>query len=125
MNPWPHRLPLWLRGSAYGVAVAVLLFLCLAPGKDLPTVNLWDKAEHATAWFVLAALGLAFWPFRPGRIAGFAVALGALVEILQGTPFFGRDADVRDLVADSVGVAGALLAWAVVSALARRSVSRA
>lgn len=121
----PHRLPRALRASAYAFAVAVLLYLCLAPARDLPPETLWDKAEHALAWFVLAAVGLAFWPWRPGRIAGFALALGALVEVLQAVMPFGRDGDWRDWVADSVGVAAALLAWAAIRGLARRAPSRA
>lgn len=125
MNLLPHRLPAALRFSGYAVAVAVLLYLCLAPGKDLPEEHLWDKAEHAIAWFVLAAIGLAFWPGRPGRIAGFAVGLGALVEVLQAIMPFGRDGDWHDWVADSVGVAVALVCWAAIRGLARRVPSRA
>jgi VanZ family protein len=109
-----------VRAGGYGLAVGVLLYLCLAPAKDLPPATLWDKAEHAIAWFVLAAIGLAFWPTRPGRIAGFALALGALVEVLQATLPFGRDGDWRDWIADSVGVAAALLLWALVRRLAQR-----
>lgn len=117
---WPHRLPSWLRFSAYGFAVAVLLYLTLAPSKDLPEVNIWDKAEHSISWLVLTGIGLAFWPNRPGRIAGFAFFLGALVEVLQTYLPFGRDGDIHDLIGDSVGIAAALVIWAVVRALVRR-----
>jgi VanZ family protein len=116
----PDRLPPRLRLGAYGFAVAVLLYLTLAPVQDLPKERLWDKAEHAIAWFVLAGVGLAFWPGRPRRIAVFAVALGALIEVLQWAMPLGRDGDVRDLLADSVGVALALLAWAMARRVAAR-----
>lgn len=116
LAPW--RLPLLVRAAGYGTAVAILLFLCLAPEHELPKVSVWDKAEHAYAWFVLAATGLALWPWRPGRIAGFAIALGGLVEVLQGVMDLGRDSDWRDWVADSIGVAAALLVWALVRRLA-------
>jgi VanZ family protein len=121
----PDRLPPRLRAGAYGFAVAVLLYLTLAPVQDLPKERLWDKAEHAIAWFVLAGVGLAFWPRRPRRIAVFAVALGALVEVLQWAMPLGRDGDVRDLLADSVGVALALLAWAVARRVAARPPAKA
>ena len=121
----PHRQPGRLRAAAYAVAVAVLLYLCLAPGRDLPSVALWDKAEHAIAWFVLAAIGLAFWPGRPGRVAVFALVFGAVIEVLQATLPFGRDGDWHDWVADSLGVAAALLAWAAILGLARRAAARA
>lgn len=97
------------RLGLYALAVAVLLYLCLAPVRDLPAVSLWDKAEHAAAWLVLAGVGLLFWPGRPRAIVAFALALGLLVEVLQGVLPVGRDADWRDWAADSVGVAAALL----------------
>lgn len=120
----PDRLPLSLRLGAYGFAVAVLLYLTLAPGKDLPQEHLWDKAEHAIAWAVLTAIGVVLWPLRPGRIAGFAFALGALVELLQWAMPYGRDGDVHDLIADSVGIAAILLVWAIVRLIVRRVMSR-
>jgi len=114
----PWRTPLMLRLVAYGAAIAILLYLCLAPVRDLPPETLWDKAEHAIAWFVLAGVGLLFWPWRPGRVAGFALVLGALVEVLQATMPLGRDGDWHDWIADSVGVAAALLAWAIIQRIA-------
>jgi VanZ family protein len=102
------RLPLPLRLALYGVAVAILLYMCLAPARDLPRVNIWDKAEHATAWLVLAAVGLILFPRRPVTIGLFALGVGVLVELLQATPLIARDADVRDVLADSVGIAAAL-----------------
>ncbi len=119
LAPW--RLPQHLRAVAYACAVAILLYLTLAPEHSLPHVHLWDKAEHATAWFVLAGVGLSFWPSRPARIAGFAIALGLLVEVLQGTMDLGRDADWRDWAADSVGVGVALLVWMLARRLAMRA----
>jgi VanZ family protein len=102
------RLPLALRLMLYGVAVGVLLFMTLAPSKYLPTVNIWDKAEHAIAWLVLAGLGLLLFPRHWVRIALFSLAIGVLVELLQATPMIARDADIRDVLADSVGIAAAL-----------------
>ncbi len=125
MIPRPDQLPAALRGWAYGFAVAVLLYLCLAPSKALPEVSLWDKAEHAIAWFVLAAVGLAFWPRRPRRIAGFALALGALVEVLQAIMPLGRDGDWHDWAADSVGVGVALICWAMIRSVGKRASPRA
>ncbi|CAN7487413.1 hypothetical protein LJR225_003392 [Phenylobacterium sp. LjRoot225] len=114
----PDRLPTVLRVAAYGVAVAVLLYLTQAPTQDLPRESLWDKAEHGLAWLVLAGIGLTFWPQRPGRIAAFAFGFGGLVEVLQSTLPFGRDGDARDLIADSVGILAALVIWAVLRRLA-------
>jgi VanZ family protein len=118
LNLRPDRLPAAARFAGYGVAVAVLLYLTQAPTKDLPSESLWDKAEHAIAWLVLTAIGLAFWPRRPGRVLAFAFAFGALVEVLQSSLPFGRDGDARDLIADSVGILAALILWAALRRLA-------
>jgi VanZ family protein len=116
----PARLPKPLRVAAYAAATAILLYLCLAPSKDLPHETLWDKAEHAIAWFVLASTGLLLAPRRPRAIVLFAIGLGALVEVLQATLPFGRDGDWHDLVADSTGVAAALVIWAIGRGFLRR-----
>jgi hypothetical protein len=116
----PDRLPAALRFIAYGFAVALLMYLTLAPGEALPATTLWDKAQHFLAWAVLTGLGLLFWPSRPGRVTAFALFLGGLIEVLQSALPFGRDGDVRDLFGDSVGIASALLIWCVLRWLALR-----
>jgi VanZ family protein len=114
------RLSAPLKLLLYGTAVAILLWLCLAPSRDLPQLEVWDKAEHATAWAVLTGLGLALFPRASELIAGFALGLGGLVEILQWTLPFGRDADWRDLAADGLGVAIVMAVFVV----ARRASQR-
>ena len=95
---------LWL---LIGIAMVITISLaCLLPGKDLPEVHIWDKAEH-----MIAFGSLAFWfgsivirrdlPW----VAIGVIAFGGLIEVLQGTMGLGRDADWHDLLADSVGVA--------------------
>ncbi|MGA0605870.1 VanZ family protein [Phenylobacterium sp. VNQ135] len=106
-----------LRVLAYALACAAVLYVCLAPTEALPTVSVWDKAEHALTWAALTGLGLLFWPRRPLRVAAFAFAFGAAIEALQGTMGLGRSADTVDLLADGLGVAAAL----GVFALLRRS----
>lgn len=109
----PDRLPQGLRLAAYAAAVAVLLYLTLAPGDALPPQATWDKAQHALSWCVLGGIGLAFWPRRPIRVAAFALGLGVVVEVLQAALPFGRHGDVRDLVGDGAGMAAALAVWAM------------
>jgi VanZ family protein len=111
------RLPLALRFGLYALASAILLYLCLAPSKALPSVHLWDKAEHAIAWAVLAGVGLVLFPDEAAAVALFALGFGIAVEVLQGALPFGRDADWKDWIADGVGVAAALLAWAAIRRL--------
>ena len=110
------RLPFWLRLALYAAASGVLLYLCLAPAHDLPSVKLWDKAEHAVSWAVLTGAGLVLFPRWRLAVALYAAVLGGLVEILQGLPAINRDSDWKDWVADLIGVTAA---WLVVAALRR------
>jgi VanZ family protein len=115
----PYRLPRPLRLFLYALATAILLYLCLAPSKDLPKVNLWDKEEHAIAWLVLTATGLSLSPWRPRAIALYAFAVGVFVEVAQGLMGFGRDADWHDVAADCVGIAAGMIGYAAIMRLAR------
>jgi VanZ family protein len=117
---FPWTWPKALKQAAYATANAILLYLCLAPTSMLPKEHLWDKAEHSISWAVLAGVGLLLWPAKPRAVAIYALFLGALVEVLQAIMPLGRDGDWRDWVADSVGVAAALLVWAVTRRLLRR-----
>ena len=105
------HLPRPLRLALYGLATAILLYLCLAPSKNLPKINLWDKEEHAIAWLVLTLTGLILSPHRPRAIALFAFGLGVFVELAQWAMGFGRDADWHDVAADSLGITGAFLGY--------------
>ena len=93
------------------VLLAVCLTLMIGPfGAIEAATNIWDKAAH------FVTFGLFLWSFgvlfrRLPRLwcAVLAVALGGAVEVLQG--LVGRDASWGDLLADSLGVAVALLLW--------------
>jgi VanZ family protein len=73
-------------------------------------VHLWDKAEHALAFF-----GMSLWfggLVRRSRYLLVALAMllfGGGIEIGQATMGWGRDADIRDFVADSVGITAAMI----------------
>lgn len=116
----PARLPLPLRLAAFGSAVAVLLWLSLAPVSELPGVSFWDKAEHALAYFVLSGLGLVLFPAHALRLAAFVFALGVGIEILQAIGGAGRQGDWRDVVANTTGLLAALAVAALVRRVSRR-----
>ena len=109
------RLPRWARLAAYATANLVLLYLTLAPARDLPGADLGsDKAQHVAGWFVLTMLGLLLAPRRPRAIVVFVLAMGPIVEIAQALAPTGREGDWRDVVADVGGVLLAVLclkAW--------------
>ena len=109
-----RNLPRPLRLALFALACLILLYLTLAPGEDVPGVNLiWDKAEHAIAWAVLTGAGLLLSTKRRWAIGVFAFGFGAAVEVAQAIMPLGRDGDWRDLAADSTGIVVAYLVWAL------------
>lgn len=95
--PRPFRIGL------FTLACVVVLWLSLTPVQALPSVDLWDKAQHALAYFVLALLGAwAFPALMPLAVA--LVLLGVGIEVLQGTMGLGRQGDPLDGLANTLGV---------------------
>lgn len=92
-------------GAGILIALAIAV-VCLMPGSKLPDVRVSDKTEHLAAFAMLA-----FWfgsILVRRDLLWLALALlvfGGLIELAQGAMRLGRHADVRDLVADGVGVA--------------------
>lgn len=115
---WLNSRPRRFRLGLFGLACLILMYLTLAPGKDVPGVGLvWDKAEHAISWAVLTGAGLLLSTRRRWAIGVFAFVFGAAIEVAQATMPFGRDGNVPDLVADTVGIAMAYAAWFVMRRL--------
>jgi VanZ family protein len=117
------RLRDMFRAGTMLFAVAVAWF-AFTPATGVETGLPWDKANHAVAfltWTMLIGCG---WP-RAGilTLAAVMLALGTAVELIQGLPAVGRDADVWDVVADMVGSAagwGLLTAFSLHRALRLR-----
>jgi len=84
-------------------------------------ITIWDKAAHFTAYFGLALMATIAVRARR-RAAWYVLALivmGGVLEILQGMT--GRDADIWDEVANTLGaLTGSGLAWAGVAFLRAR-----
>ena len=86
---------------------------CLLPAAVIEPVAmlLWDKAEHALAFFGTTLWFCGLYPaVRWRRVAIWMVLLGIGIELAQGAFTTTRAMDVRDALADTVGVAAALLA---------------
>ena len=99
---------------ASSVVVGAALYTCLAPIEMLaPELGLFsDKLEHSVGYVALALwFGGLFPPSRYWAVGLGLLGMGIGVEILQGAMDLGRHADVRDVLANSLGiVAGLLLA---------------
>ena len=113
-----HRVAMWL----FWPAVILVTWGELTPSPPHLETHVWDKLLHFTAYFGLA--GMAAWSLKSRRALVLAVlgliAFGGLLEIVQGMT--GRDADVLDEVANSLGaVLGALTGLALIWLVERRS----
>lgn len=101
----------WL---AFGVLwLIVMLVVCLMPQQPGQSVAGLDKVEHFVSW----ALVTAWWASLVERrvYPGVAVAMlafGLGIEFGQDWMALGRQGDWRDVLANSFGVAGGLLAAA-------------
>ena len=95
--------PFWR--IAFAGAVLGFTVLALLPGDRLPSIfNLWDKAQHALAFAVLAVLACLGWPRVPAwRWCLALVAYGVLIELAQAATSW-RHGSVADALADAVGV---------------------
>jgi VanZ family protein len=95
-----RTLSLWL----FWPGVALIAWGELTPHPpDLHGILGWDKAEHFIAYFGLSAMATLVLGLRPRlapAILGVILLSGAL-EILQA--FTGRDAEILDFVANTLG----------------------
>jgi VanZ family protein len=101
MFPWVP--PRWAQ-IALVCAAAAILVLALIPQPEVPLSTSWDKLDHWLAFFTLAVLADHAFPRQPfwRRIALGLLAYGIGIEVLQSfTP--DRQADLMDVVADSIG----------------------
>lgn len=95
-----------------------ILVLCGIPGRDIPHISFlellsFDKFVHAGIFFVLILLSIrgfslqtkfqTIQTYSKSFSFVFCVIYGGLMEIMQGTIFIGRSADVFDFIANSFG----------------------
>lgn len=118
-TPTPSNTPLrdMFRVGTMVFTVAVAWF-AFSPSTGVESGLPWDKANHAVAfltWTILIGCG---WP-KAGivRLALVMLGLGVAIELIQGLPAVGRDADVWDVVADMVGFAAG---WTLMAGAALR-----
>lgn len=120
----------WRRASLTGLIIYWLALVVATHYPKPPAIPLeqGDKLVHLAAYAVLALLASVCWsawrtPLRKLDLLGLFAVLAfyaALDELTQ--PPFGRQTDVLDWIADLVGIACGIAAYAVVSRLSRRRV---
>ncbi|MDQ3108941.1 MAG: VanZ family protein [Bacteroidota bacterium] len=108
----------------------VILILCGIPGRDIPHFSFleilsFDKWVHAGIFLVLTLLAVRGFrlqhtfmllnTFAVIFALVFCIIYGGLLEVMQGTLFAERSADVYDFIANSFGCILAALIYPIVS----------
>lgn len=97
-HPW-----VWLGLGWTFIVCAVIV--SLVPGQKLPPTGVSDKLEHSVAYALLTLWFTGIYPRTSyWRIGLGMLALGIAIEIAQGLMPFGRQTDIRDVVANSLGI---------------------
>ena len=103
MSPALFRILRWLAVWLFWPGVLLIAWGELTPDPPHAAQHIWDKLEHFTAYFGLAAMATLVIGLR--RLLVWAllgvVALGVLLEIVQG--ILGRDAELGDVIANTLG----------------------
>jgi VanZ family protein len=99
-----------------------LLVATHMPPKHMPSIHVWDKAEHFLGYFFLAAaIEITFIKDSTSRrwvliVWLTCIAYGAIDELTQ--PMFGRDCELLDWVADALGSGSSLIALLLIRGMA-------
>ncbi|MCW3085765.1 MAG: putative integral rane protein [Bacteroidetes bacterium] len=104
----------------------IILILCGIPGRDIPHISFlellsFDKFVHTGIFFVLILLTVRGFILqtrfealqKKAKLTAFVlcVVYGGSLEILQGTVFEGRSADIFDFIANSFGCTMGLILY--------------
>lgn len=114
-HPW-----VWLGLGWAFIVFAVIV--SLVPTQKLPPTGASDKVEHTVAYALLTLWFTGVYPRTSyARVGIGMLVLGICIEFAQGAMPFGRQADFRDVIANSLGVAvGLTLAWIGIGGWAQR-----
>lgn len=122
-----------VRLSALVQAVAwtlLILLLLSIPSRSLPSGSLWryDKVGHFILFAGLAFLWMRAFEAHNVRLIIVILVCGLLfaplTELYQSIPAIGRQADMKDSLADAVGFMAGTLTWIAFEKQKRRAVRR-
>ena len=99
-----------LARATFAIATLAVVVVSLLPIEELPSLDVWDKLEHAVAYALLALLGAVAWAGRARASAMIAVSLVGLGIVLEFLQAFvpGRTTDPADALANLVGTVAGL-----------------
>lgn len=113
-----YRPIFWLACLAVGA-------LSLTPVQNLPhqVFDIWDKAQHAAGFAVLALVGMLAYPRVLIGVTLGLLGYGAAIELAQSATGW-RFGDIQDWLADAIGVFTALALRTSWRVLERRETDR-
>jgi VanZ family protein len=113
MRPHSLRVTLLFSLVFWSAALSVGV-LSLTPVQHLPpqVFDIWDKAQHAAGFAVLAILGRLAYPRQPIVLVLGLLGYGVAIELAQSATGW-RYGDMQDWFADAIGV---LTGWALSAA---------
>lgn len=104
----------------FWLAVAIAISCASMPSPMLRPGNLGDKLLHTLVFFALALFAIFGFPrVRIGILFLGLCALGGAIELIQGTPYVGREASWLDWLADLGGAGIVLVIAGITRALSR------
>ena len=108
--------------AAFWALLVIVSWLAFAPHPPSAIDTGWDKLNHALAFGALALSGRFGFPGSRLRVLGIAAALLAFGLAIEAIQSFipSRSADLKDVLADLVGIAFGLLAAALAARLKGR-----
>lgn len=99
-----HKHILLLSRLCFTVSLISVSYLALMPLSELPDIQLWDKANHFIAFFVLSfLLYFSFVEIGFCKVVMVLLSYGLLLEVLQRLTSF-RTFSWFDLFADFIGI---------------------
>lgn len=111
----------YLRRSIFWLFLAATAYSTLMPVPPVDPTQSNDKLQHAVAFGLLTlTLAISYPRLRWWQMALIAIAIGGMVEILQGVMGLGRSADWYDWGADIIGAVATAIPIAVFRHLSRR-----
>ncbi len=118
----PLALTTMLQRRLFYVGVIAVIWVSVVPADALVEAGIWDKAEHAGAYALLALFGCVAYrtTAQRNRLAVSLVALGIALECVQ-TQVPGRVGDLGDVLANTIGVLLVYVTYAGATALGIRS----
>ena len=105
------------------ILVVLAIIASIVPAHELPSLGgVSDKTEHMVGYGVLSLWFAGIYPRARYPMIGVGLlVMGIVVEGLQGAMKLGRQADLRDVYANTIGiVCGLLLALAWLGGWAQR-----